>query len=512
MRAGPGRLSALFANDVDLKVLSRGILGWVALGAAALATGAGAGCGGGAASGSGGGPVPGQNTQVTVVVSSAANDQLVHFSLNLTGLSLTNKAGTSVPVLSTPQEVEFMHLNGGGEPLLTVSVPQDVYTSATVTVGSASFRCVAYMPSDDSVDTSTYAYGYTPSSQVTTQLPVPLTVDGDTMAVSLQMLVSQSASFPSTCYYTGSGIASFSITPTFNLLPMNLLAQPTNAMNGKVTALEGLVANAGAGTGGFTMSLDGTAASTIWNVTTDGSTRYQGIGSAAGLAAGMAVDLDGTLQADGSVLATRVAVVDPDATDLVVNRGPLMKIWSTVPVLYQANQQAEGSQEGPQADLLGVGSYNFTNTIFSTWGGLTNVASLPFAASFGVANMVPGQMVAITSHVTSVASFPALVPATVVTLMPQTIDAAVEAVGTAGGFTTYTVGLAAYDLSRQFAAQGNQTTLLTDPSQVVVYVDQNTQVLSAPTVGSALRFTGVVFNDNGTLRMDCTQVSGGLAE
>jgi hypothetical protein len=121
-------------------------------------------------------------------------------------------------------------------------------------------------------------------------------------------------------------------------------------------------------------------------------------------------------------------------------------------------------------------------------------------------------MVAITSHVTSVAPFPAVVPATVVTLMPQTIDATVGAVGTAGAFTTYTVELAAYDMSPQFAVQGNQTTLLTSPLQVVVYTDQNTQMLTAPAVGSALRFTGVIFNDNGTLRMDCTQVAGGVAE
>jgi hypothetical protein len=37
-------------------------------------------------------------------------------------------------------------------------------------------------------------------------------------------------------------------------------------------------------------------------------------------------------------------------------------------------------------------------------------------------------------------------------------------------------------------------------------------MLNAPAVGSAQRFTGVIFNDNGTLRMDCTQVAGGVAE
>lgn len=454
----------------------------------------------------------GENTQVTVMISGAANDQLQHFGVTLNSLTLTNQAGKTVPVLSTPAAVEFMHLNAGGEPLLTVGIPQDVYTSATVAVGSALFKCAAYISSEDSDDTSIYAYGYTLPSQVTTQLPEPITVEGSTMALSLEMLVSQSASFPSNCYGAGNGLTPFSITPTFELAPINLLAQPTNALNGRLTALEGLVVGAGGQPGSFTVSTDGTTASTVWTVNTNGSTVFQGVGNAAGLTTGMAVDLDGTLQTDGSVLAMRVAAPDPDTTDLVVNRGALMKVWSSAPVLYQVNQTAEGPQTGPQADILGWVAYNFSNATFATWGGISNAASLPFSASFNGANMVPGQMVAITSHVTTVAPFPAYVPATVITLMPQTINGTVEAIGAAGAFTTYTVQLAPYDIAPQFAAQGNQTTLLTTPSQVVVYTDPNTVMLIQAGVGSVLRFTGVLFNDNGTLRMDCTQVAAGIAE
>jgi hypothetical protein len=48
----------------------------------------------------------------------------------------------------------------------------------------------------------------------------------------------------------------------------------------------------------------------------------------------------------------------------------------------------------------------------------------------------------------------------------------------------------------------------------VVYVDSNTQLLNSEpiAVGSPLRFNGLVFNDNGTLRMDCAQVSDGVTE
>jgi hypothetical protein len=62
--------------------------------------------------------------------------------------------------------------------------------------------------------------------------------------------------------------------------------------------------------------------------------------------------------------------------------------------------------------------------------------------------------------------------------------------------------------------QQGQTTLLGDPSNVVVYVDSNTQMLNtkALAAGSVLRFNGLLFNDSGTLRMDCGQVNDGVTE
>ena len=43
---------------------------------------------------------------------------------------------------------------------------------------------------------------------------------------------------------------------------------------------------------------------------------------------------------------------------------------------------------------------------------------------------------------------------------------------------------------------------------------KNTQLLNSGAigVGSVMRFNGLVFNDNGTLRMDCAQVNDGVVE
>jgi len=55
---------------------------------------------------------------------------------------------------------------------------------------------------------------------------------------------------------------------------------------------------------------------------------------------------------------------------------------------------------------------------------------------------------------------------------------------------------------------------VTAPNSVTVYVDTNTQLLNSGdiAVGSQLRFNGVIFYDNGTLRMDCAQVNDGVTE
>src|SRR5580692_11497099 len=99
------------------------------------------------------------------------------------------------------------------------------------------------------------------------------------------------------------------------------------------------------------------------------------------------------------------------------------------------------------------------------------------------------------------------------TLMPQSINATVVGSSAAGSFTDYTVSLASYDLFPMLADQPDQTTVENNPSQIEVYVDGSTQLLNAQPLaaGSTLRFYGLVFNDNGTLRMDCAQVSDGVA-
>jgi hypothetical protein len=51
-------------------------------------------------------------------------------------------------------------------------------------------------------------------------------------------------------------------------------------------------------------------------------------------------------------------------------------------------------------------------------------------------------------------------------------------------------------------------------TNVVIYAESSTQMLNTSpiAVGGVARFYSLVFNDSGTLRMDCAQINDGVAE
>jgi hypothetical protein len=66
------------------------------------------------------------------------------------------------------------------------------------------------------------------------------------------------------------------------------------------------------------------------------------------------------------------------------------------------------------------------------------------------------------------------------------------------------VNLASYNLFPTLGVPAGQTMLLSNPSEVAVYVDRSTQRLVSQSLGPdpTFRFYGPVFNDRGTLRTD----------
>ncbi len=442
----------------------------------------------------------GTTTQVTVVTSSTANDQLSQYYIQLQSLTLTNQSGKTITLQPARQRSEYMHVNGAAEPLLVATIPQGVYTAASAQVAGADYTCI-YVQSTGSLTTADYYNGVPPTATVS--LPAPITVTGASMGLALDLLVS-----PSAAYSNCSGGSPSSIAPTFNLRPFALSSQQSSAQYGRVLSLDGQVTSVDANAGEFQVALPQTTGGTV-SAHPSSSTSWQGIANLAGLTAGSFVDLDGALQPDGSVVVTRVAVMDPAAVN--VQRGPIVYVGSsTYTELEMFPRQGQGK------DQPGAGErFNFAAAAYRLSGQFANLQSLPFTPAFNATNLVPGQEVYISSPAFNTVAPPDyLAMATTITLMPQTVDGTIVASSSSGTFNVYTVSLATYDLFQSLAIQPGYTTPLANPGQLQVYVDSSTRMLnSAPLVaGATVRFYGLVFNDNGTLRMDCAQITDGVPE
>jgi len=472
----------------------------VGVGLVLMATLVLSGCGGSGGNGTSGTPPLTGTTQVTVAISSTANDRLAEYDASIQGITLTSQSGKTVTLLATTQQAEFVHVNGTIEPILTATVPQDIYVAADVGIGSTAITCLT-QSSSGSLIVSTFANQGTSPATVT--LPQPITVTGTQLGLTLNMQVAQSVQF-SNC--AGGAGSTFSFTPTFELSAFALPASaPTDhavlgTLNGEVTAVD-------AASGSLQLTLDALSApATPLTINSNTNTLSQGFAGLGALVVGQFVQVDGNLQADGSVLAGRIALADPVAVD--VQEGPILMVDSAVPYLQMYALMEQGKDQRLDSETV-----DFANANFHIGGGFTNLASLPFTPSFTAADMVAGQNVYISTP-----TFNYLAPpdynavASTITLEPQTLNGTIVATSTSGSFTVYSVQLAPYDLFPALAQQAGQTTLLQNPGVVQVYVDANTQQLSAtPTAdGAVLRFYGLVFDDGGTLRMDCVRVTDGV--
>lgn len=473
----------------------------------AIAVSLATGCG----TGGSGTKTMGGNTSVVVLASSTANDQLFQFSVTLQSLTLTSQSGQTVSLLASPASDEFMHLNGHVEPLAIVSVPQGIYTSAAAMVSEALPACAGQSGGSLLMDEALGGLNGVTAASVEQEQPI--TVTGTAMGLVLNLQVSETAPFSGGC--SSSLTNAVAITPTFTVTPISIAAQPTNSGNGKVLGVEGLISSVNADGSGFRAAAlysmnEGTGGPT-WQASVTSNTVFQGVGSPAALTAGMPIDMDLVIEPDGSLQATRVAVYDTNTSNLSLAFGPPMSIYPSgaYQATYPVMDALETEQQGNLTELTGLyADLNAATTQVS--GQLANLQSLPFTATFNAANMVDGQNILFSTHAPS----EIFQPISTITLLPQTIDGTVSATSTEGNFTTYTVTLAQYDLFPNLAVQTGQTTVLTNPNTVVVYADNNTQMLNAGavSVGGLFRFYGLVFNDNGTLRMDCAQVNDGVAE
>jgi hypothetical protein len=416
---------------------------------------------------------PAATTAVPVSITDAPSDRVIAASLTLNSIVLTNSKGATTSILSAPATFEATHLDAVQEPLFTPAIPEDTYTSVTLSYSNAQ---VAYIdPTTKQVVLGTAMLAN--NSQVFT-FPNAVVVNNTTESLLIDYLVANSVSI------SGSTVT---VTPAFHIAVAPIPQQPTNGTNGLQCGVKGKVT--ALGTDSFTL-VNGAGISLT--VAVNANTQYQGLSGFSALAVGALVEVDLATQANGGFLALRVEeqAAPNMATQLLV--GPVVSVTGSPATSFA---QMVRQKVGPAATAIPVETDTITingSTTFLLPGRFNNLAGgpLPFTATFSAATLFAGQSVSVaTNGVTNNAA-----TAVFVALNPQTVGGTIASIGNPGspaGFTSYTLTL----------PSDSWLATLTGKTTVTVYTNANVQAInSAPlTVGDTARFHGFLFNNKGTL-------------
>jgi hypothetical protein len=470
-----------------------------------------AACGSGSGGGGGTTPPPPTNTAVTVLFTSTANDALTNFPIGISSIVLTNQAGGTVSVYASSQGAasgpDFVRLNGALEPFNTVQIPEGTYTSATMALSGCSFTNVYF---NQGLTISTWDEGSCSegTGTSTVNLAAPIAISGTAMALEFNLQVAQS--YTLNLDETNTGFSTYTIDPVFTLSPITISAAPNSIANGRILGLNGSLNSVGStkSTNFFSMVL---ADNTVITANMNSSTVFQGIADMSALGPTGIVNVDLALQSDGSMLATRVE--EDNTSTLLSDSGYWLTFYSGENIYTSTANDQVGCVNGIPPYLCGNLYESYPNTNYLVSGEFTNLASLPFTPTFNATTTALAQY---TSASLSIGGGSQNYPtAETLTLEPQTINGTVQSVSNQNGVAVYTVVMAPYNLFSTLQANylpGTQT--LTMPNTVTVYADSSTQFVHTTMIeeGDLLRFRGVIFNDGGTLRMDCNEVLDGVAE
>ena len=253
-------------------------------------------CGGGSSSSSSDPATPGQ-AQVFVTGEDAPLPSVVSFYITINSITLNNSS-SQVTLLSTPTTVDFGRLMGLRSLLGFNSVAPGTYTSATFSFSNPVIYYVnmAAQP----VPTVTPMNGTLTNSTVTVPFPTgkPLTVGSSGMAgLHMDFDLHQSLAV------NGSGQITGAVNPN-----VNIMAVSASQEFGQITEFTGTVVSVNASRNSFTMQGP-------WGfqevIDVNSQTQYNGSNSISNVQNAI-VSVEGTVQADGSILASDVEVITTD--------------------------------------------------------------------------------------------------------------------------------------------------------------------------------------------------------
>ncbi len=410
---------------------------------------------------------------VPVTITDDPGDQILAASLTLNSVVLTNTKGQTASILAAPLTFEASHLDAVQEPLFIPSIPQDSYTSVTLTYANP---VVIYL--DASTKQVVTANATLAGATQTITFASPITIDKTQMSLLVDFLVAKSVAISGT---------SVTVTPNFAVRAVPIPQNPTNGTNGLYAGVKGKVS--AVGTNQFTM-LDPRGISVT--ITVDTNTQYQGpdLAKFADLTAGMMVEADIQILTNGTMLAKRVEEHVAPNTRGHLLLGPVVTVTGSPATSFvQATREhVVASGTAPTVEKNTINITSATKFLMPGRFQNTQAGGVPWTPTFSASTLFAGQVVNVAT--TNLSSNTATADA--VMLAPQTVGGTITSITTASGWTSVTLTLPTASWLATLTGQTSVVVML-PPSPVA------TTASAAPKVGDTLRFSGFLFNKNGTL-------------
>ena len=276
-------------------------------------------CGGGG-SGSSSNLTGGSNSGVKsaatfVTASDAPLPAVLGFNVTVNSIVLNGSSSSTSNLLTQPETVDFARLIGLRNLLAFNSVPQGTYSSITYQLASPVITYLDLTTTPPSANTLNGSWASTVSTSggvatVTVALKNPLTIDGASL-VGLHMHFDLRQSLQTDATGQVTGVVDPQITANA-VVPSDDDAQ--------ITDLRGSIVSTSTANNNFVIQKwDGKQATVVVNAQTSYNDGY----TLATLTQGMVAEIEGTVQSDGSILATDVEVV---AVEHAYFEGPIIYV------------------------------------------------------------------------------------------------------------------------------------------------------------------------------------------
>jgi hypothetical protein len=431
-------------------------------------------------------PTPTAKTAVQVNMGDSPADWMLAFSMNVTSMSLTGSNG-SVSVFSSSTPMEMTHLMGTMQPLAMLSAPQGTYSAASITIGSAT---VMYM---DPTTKATVQATIPGPMTANVSFGSPITVGSTPMAMGFDLDLANSV--------TGSAGGSLSLNPVFHVTS-SMQGSTLDPSDGGIQQMMGSVSSVS----GSSFSMTSMQAAQTFTFTTNSSTVFDGT-SMSGMSSGTLAIVDATMQADGSLLATKIQSMMGSGGAMgggivtAVTGQPATQLTMVMQNGAGTGMVASDFAAGVTIDMNGSTTYQIDEDNM-------DMSGLPFTPVFDDSHIYAGQSVMPISSggmmsgsgggMMGGGSMAGAMTASNLELEPQGLSGTVATAISSGSATNFMLTL----------PSDSAFTTMTGATSVTVYQQTGTTVAGTSPIasGSTVHAFGLLFFDSGKWKMVASRI------